>query len=117
MMAYKVCKYRLNANGTIPDFLLFGHSPMGMHGHYVVVDTDTAPPRDNVMIGIVKDGGAGDFTEIASKSDLQTYLASVSGDWREPDPTDADPDNTKAFDNAANAKVVWDRLDACNATL
>ena len=41
-MAYKVCKYRLNADGTIPDFLHFGHDPMGMHGVYVVVDSDTA---------------------------------------------------------------------------
>ena len=60
---------------------------MGMHGVYVVVDSSTASPRDNVMIGIVKDGGSGDFTEIASKDDLQTYLASVSGDWTDPDPT------------------------------
>ena len=69
------------------------------------------------MIGIVKDGGSGDFEEIASKSDLQTYLASVSGDWFDLDPTEDDPDNTKAFDNAAHAKRVWDALDACNATL
>ena len=47
-MAYKVCKYRLNADGTIPDFLHFGHDPMGMHGVYVVVDSDTDAPRDNV---------------------------------------------------------------------
>ena len=26
-------------------------------------------------------------------------------------------DKTKAFDNAAHSKVVWDALDACNATL
>ena len=90
---------------------------MGMHGVYVVVDSSTASHRDNVMIGIVKHGGSGDFTEIASKSDLQTYLASVSGDWTDPDPTEDDPDKTKAFDNAAHAKLVWDALDACNATL
>ena len=114
-MAYKVCKYRLNADGTIPDFLHFGHSPMGMHGVYVVVDSDTAAPRDNVMIGIVKDGGSGDFEEIASKEALQTYLTSVSGDWTDPDPDD--PDGTVAFDNAAHAQKVWDALDACNATL
>ena len=114
-MAYKVAKYRLNADGTIPDFLHFGHSPMGMHGVYVVVDSDTDAPRDNVMIGIVKDGGSGDFTEIASKNDLQTYLASVSGDWTDPDPDD--PEKTVAFYNAAHAKRVWDALDACNATL
>ena len=51
-MAYKVCKYRLNADGTIPDFLHFGHDPMGMHGVYVVVASDTEAPRDNVMIGL-----------------------------------------------------------------
>ncbi len=116
-MAYKVAKYRLNANGTIPDFLHFGHDPMGMHGIYGVFDADTAAPQDYVMIGIVKHDGSGDFTEIASKSDLQTYLASVSGNWTDPDPTEDDPDNTKAFDNAAHAKATWDLLDACNATL
>ena len=114
-MAYKVCKYRLNADGTIPDFLHFGHDPMGMHGVYVVVDSDTAAPRDNVMIGIVKDGGSGDFEEIKNKDDLQEYLTSVSGDWTDPDPDD--PDGTVAFDNAAHAQKVWDALDACNATL
>ena len=67
------------------------------------------------MIGIVKDGGSGDFEEIASKEALQTYLTSVSGDWTDPDPDD--PEKTVAFDNAAHAKRVWDALDACNATL
>ena len=81
----------------------------------MVVDSDTAAPRDNVMIGIVKDGGSGDFEEIASKEALQTYLTSVSGDWTDPDPDD--PEKTVAFDNAAHAKRVWDALDACNATL
>jgi len=116
-MAYRVCKYRLNANGSIPEFLHFGHDPMGMHGVYVVVDSSISAPRDNVMIGIVRDGGRGDFEEIASKSDLQTYLTSVSGDWTDPDPTEENPDNTKPFDNAAHATRVWDALDACNATL
>ena len=41
----------------------------------------------------------------------------MSGDWTDPDPTDDDPDKTKAFDNAAHATLVWDALDACNATL
>ena len=114
-MAYKVCKYRLNADGTIPDFLHFGHDPMGMHGVYVVVDSDTAAPRDNVMIGITVNNALGDFDEIRSKDDLQEYLTSVSKDWTDPDPDD--PEKTVAFDNAAHAKRVWDALDACNATL
>ena len=41
----------------------------------------------------------------------------MSGDWIDPDPTEDDPDNTKAFDNDAHAQLVWDTLDACNATL
>ena len=62
------------------------------------------------MVDLVKDGGSGNYKEITSKNDLQTYLASVSGD-------STDSDNTKAFDNAAHAKRVWDTLDTCNATL
>ena len=116
-MAYKVAKYRLNADGTIPDFIYFGHDPMGLHGVYVVMDSGTASPRDNVMVGIIADGGSGDFDEISSKDDLQTYLTSVSSNWTDPDPTEEDPNNTKAFDNAAHAQMVWDKLDACNATL
>ena len=69
------------------------------------------------MVGIIEDGGSGDFDEISSKDNLQTYLTSVSSNWTDPDPTEEDPDNTKAFDNAAHAQMVWDKLDACNATL
>ena len=118
-MAYKVCKYRLNADGTIPNFIYFGHDPMGMHGVYVVVDSDTDAPRDNVMIGIMDTDVsvmAGEPDEIIdTKDDLEKYLTSVSKDWTDPDPND--PEKTVAFDNAAHAKKVWDALDACNATL
>ena len=117
-MAYKVAKYRLNADGTIPDFVYCGHNPMSMHGVYVVIDINTPAPRDNVMIGIIDtdfSGMVGLYEVIDTKDDLEKYLTSVSKDWTDPDPDD--PEKTVAFDNAAHAKKVWDALDACNATL
>ena len=49
-MAYKVVKYRLTAEGTIPTFLKFG-VPQLTGGMFPVKDS-TASPRDHVMIGI-----------------------------------------------------------------
>ena len=53
-MAYKVVKYRLNSDGTIPTFLKFG-VPQGTGGMFPVKDS-TASPRDHVMLGIADDG-------------------------------------------------------------
>jgi hypothetical protein len=110
-MAYQCTKYRLTAEGTIPDFLYLGEDGVG--GVFVVADPATPSPRDNVMIGIVKDGATGDFEVIPTKADLQAYLTEVGADWTQPDPTN--PDNTLPFDPAAAATWVWDRLDALNA--
>ena len=76
-MAYKVVKYRLTAEGTIPTFLKFG-VPQGTGGMYPVKDS-TASPRDHVMLGIADDGAdiSGSEGEIASKDALTTYLTSV----------------------------------------
>jgi hypothetical protein len=110
-MAYQCTKYRLTAEGTIPDFLYLGEDGVG--GVYVVADPATPSPRDNVMIGIVKDGATGDFEVIPTKADLQAYLADVGADWTQPDPED--PNNTIPFDPVAAADWVWGRLDALNA--
>jgi hypothetical protein len=110
-MAYQCTKYRLTAEGTIPDFLYLGEDGVG--GVYVVADPATPSPRDNVMIGIVKDGATGDFEVIPTKADLQAYLAEVGADWTQPDPED--PNNTIPFDPVAAADWVWGRLDALNA--
>ena len=112
-MAYKVVKYRLEADGTIPTWLKFG-VPQGTGGMYPVADRDTAQPQDWIMIGIADDGAdiSGAIAEISSKSDLQTYLtnsANANG-WK-----DQDSDgNDVTFDAAAHATRVWNDLDTLN---
>ena len=115
-MAYKVVKYRLEADGTIPTWLKFG-VPQVTGGMYSVADSSTASPRDWIMIGIADDGAdiSGAIEEITSKSDLQTYLSNQAStnSWTDPDPDD--PDGTVAFDAAAHAQRVWDDLTELNS--
>ena len=112
-MAYKVVKYRLEADGTIPTWLKFG-VPQSTGGMYVVPDASTASPQDWIMVGIADDGAdiSGAIAEISSKSDLQTYLtnsANANG-WK-----DQDSDgNDVTFDAAAHATKVWNDLDTLN---
>lgn len=109
-MAYHCIKYRLTAEGTIPDFLYLGEDGVG--GVFVVPDPSVPSPRDNVMIGVSADGATGDFEVLATKADLQTYLTTVGSGWTQPDPNN--PDSTIPFDPAAAAEWVWLRLDALN---
>ena len=115
-MAHKVVKYRLDPDGTIPAWLMFG-VPQSTGGMYPVADPDTASPQDWIMIGISADGAdtSDAIGEITSKSDLQTYLAAQASanSWTDLDPDD--PDATTDFDAAAHAQRVWDDLDALNA--
>ena len=112
-MAYKVVKYRLEADGTIPTWLKFG-VPQGTGGMYPVPDADTASPQDWIMVGIADDGAdiSGAIAEISSKSDLQTYLtnsANANG-WK-----DQDSDgNDVTFNAASHATKVWNDLDTLN---
>jgi hypothetical protein len=112
-MAYKVVKYRLEADGTIPTWLKFG-VPQGTGGMYPVADAGTASPQDWIMIGIADDGAdiSGAIAEISSKSDLQTYLTNSANanDWK-----DQDSDgNDVTFDASAHATKVWNDLDTLN---
>ena len=112
-MAYKVVKYRLEADGTIPTWLKFGVS-QGTGGMYPVSDSSTASPQDWIMVGIADDGAdiSGAIAEISSKSDLQTYLtnsANANG-WK-----DLNSDGEEVtFDAAAHATKVWNDLDTLN---
>tara|TARA_R110002012_G_scaffold118311_1_gene266479 strand:- start:19 stop:369 length:351 start_codon:yes stop_codon:yes gene_type:complete len=114
-MAYKVVKYRLEADGTIPTWLKFG-VPQSTGGMYPVVDSSTSSPRDWIMVGIADDGAdiSGAIAEISSKSDLQTYLSdqATANSWTDPDPDDMDA--TVAFDAAAHASKVWNDLTTLN---
>jgi len=115
-MAHKVVKYRLESNGTIPTWLKFG-VPQSTGGMYAVADPSAIAPQDWIMIGISEDGAdiSDAIEEIASKTDLQTYLSTqaTANNWTDPDPNDLDA--TVAFDAAAHAQRVWDDLDALNA--
>ena len=112
-MAYKVVKYRLEADGTIPTWLKFG-VPQSTGGMYAVADAGTASPQDWIMVGIADDGAdiSDAIAEISSKSDLQTYLtnsANANG-WK-----DLNSDNEEVtFDAAAHATKVWNDLDTLN---
>ena len=112
-MPYKVVRYRLEANGTIPTWLKFG-VPQGTGGMYAVVDPSTASPRDNIMIGIADDGAdISDAVEhITSQSNLQTYLSTQASanNWTDRDAND----NDVSFDAAAYAARVWNDLNTLN---
>ena len=117
-MAHKVVKYRLESNGTIPTWLKFGVS-QSTGGMYPVADSGTASPQDWIMIGISDNGAdiSGAIEEITSKDNLQTYLAAQASanSWKDPAPTDEDPNATTDFDAAAHAQRDWNDLDALNA--
>ena len=111
-MAYKVVKYRLTAEGTIPTFLKFG-VPQGTGGMYPVKDS-TASPRDHVMIGIADDGAdiSGSEGEITSKDALTTYLTSVSSGqgWKQ-----MKADGTKEdFVPSTASTIIWNDLTTLN---
>jgi len=111
-MAYKVVKYRLESNGTIPTFLKFGVS-QGTGGMYPVKDS-TASPRDHVMLGIADDGAdiSSSEGEITSKDALTTYLTSVSSGqgWKQlkSDGTEED------FVPATASTIIWNDLTTLN---
>ena len=113
-MAHQMMKYRLTAEGTIPDFLYLGEDGVG--GVYGVADPSTPWPRDLVQVGITNDGATGDFEVIPTKADLLAYLTAVGANWTQPDPTQqAFPTAMIPFDPSAATDWAWGRLDALNA--
>lgn len=110
---YQMMKYRLTAEGTVPDFLYLGNDGVG--GVYGVDDPSTPWPRNLVQVGIAKPGATGDFSVIPSKADLQAYLTAVGANWVERDPANlGDPSATKPFDPVAATEWAWGRLNALN---
>jgi len=111
-MAYKVIKYRLTAEGTIPTFLKFG-VPQGTGGMYPVKDS-TASPRDHIMIGIADDGAdiSGSEGEITSKDNLTTYLTSISDGkgWKQT----ASDGSEEDFVPSTAATIIWKDLTTLN---
>ena len=91
-MAYPIIKYRLRADGRQPEYLA-GIST-GFSGE-CSTDTNVAgkiprwlSPQENVMLGLAvgpaDPAGLPNGCEgtIDTKSDLTTYITSISGDWK-----------------------------------
>ena len=113
-MAHQMMKYRLTANGTIPDFLYLGEDGVG--GVYGVIDPETPWPRNLIQVGITNDNASGDFEVISTKDDLLAYLTTVGANWTQPDPTQPGTlDATMPFDSSSATDWAWGRLDALNA--
>ena len=113
-MAHNVIKYRLTAEGRIPDFLYLGND--GVNGVYGVYDPNASWPRNLVQIGITKNDATGDFEIISTKADLLAYLSVIGANWVVQDP--ADTPNTKPaspFNPSAAADWVWGRFTTLNA--
>ena len=90
-MAYPIVKYRLRADGRVPEYLA-GIST-GFSGE-CSVDTNVAgkiprwlSPQENVMLGLAVGPAdpaglpSGCEGTIDTKSDLTTYITSISGSW------------------------------------
>ena len=106
-MAYKVVKYRLETDGTIPTWLTVG-------GRYITPDNSKSSPQDWVMIGISNDNVEiptdSKVGEIASKDDLITYLTSISDGWTQP----ASDGSEEEFVPTTAAEIIWNELDTLN---
>jgi len=113
-MTYKVVKYRLELDGTIPTWLKSDVSQL-TGGMYPVFVADAAKFQDWIMIGIADDGAdiSSAIGEISSKSELQTYLtfSAITEGWKD---LDSDDEKVK-FDAAAHATRVWNDLDTLNS--
>ena len=112
-MAYKVVKYRLTAEGTIPTFLKFGVSQV-TGGMYPVKDNSTASPRDNIFLGIADDDAdiSGSEGEISSKDALITYLTDMNNamKWEQINAKG----ESEAFVPETHATKIWNDLTTLN---
>ena len=87
-------KYRLNPDGTVPNFLCL--RPEGVGGMYGVASPGETQHDDTIFVGLSESGATGNFEIIPTKDDLKIYLESISADWA-------------YFDPIAEAQWVWDR--------
>ena len=112
-MAYKVVKYRLTAERTIPTFLKFGVLQV-TGGMYPVKDNSTASPRDNIFLGIADDDAdiSGSEGEISSKDALITYLTDMNNamKWKQINAEGESED----FVPETHATKIWNDLTTLN---
>lgn len=120
-MAHHAIKYRLTADGTIPNFVSTG--PDAPNGLYPVDDPNTAWPRNLVLIGISNGDDVGDAEIVATQQDLVNYLTAVGQGWGEysgNDPSSDEPpsyssENFTPFDAVKSAADFWSALDRMNS--
>lgn len=112
-MAHHCIKYRLNSDGTVPSLLCL--HPEGVGGTYgVYTPGGTTQHDDTVFVGLSENDDFAPAKEVATQTDLETYLAEIGADWTQLDPND--PTVSVPFDPAAAAAWVWGRLEALNAS-
>lgn len=93
-------KYRLNPDGTVPNFLCL--HPEGVGGMYGVASPGETQHDDTIFVGLSESGMTGDFEIIPTQQELQNYLSVIGANWKD-------------FDPAAQAQWVWDRKTALDA--
>lgn len=106
-MAKQLVRYRLNADGTVPDFLYLGAG--GFSGLYGVADAKPWP-RDLVQVGMTDTTATGDFEVFPTKQSFLEYLISVGADWQQR----AEDGTLEPFNPNAAADWAWGMLDALN---
>jgi len=111
-MAHKLVKYRLNEDGTIPDFVLHGDHTNGVQGFFYVHDDTVPPPQDGVMLCITVDNPTGTFEEIENYEALLEYMTEMSSGrttLRRDDYVEVE------YDPTADSQWVWNRLQVINS--
>jgi hypothetical protein len=115
-MAHQCIKYRLTAQGSVPDFICSHEESLS--GMYAV-DTEThQPPQELLLVGISEKDATGDFEVILTKEDLQSYLTVVGADWVTLDYASSITEEypaKKPFNAVAATDFFWGKLDALNA--
>lgn len=88
----KIITYTLEADGTVPVYIL--------DGGYFPTPSGQASPRDWTLVGVSTDAAPGEgFFDAAA---IETYLVSIGGEsWTNPDGS--------PVDLAAQAAAMWER--------
>jgi len=87
-ITHQIIQYRLNPDGTVPEFLC----KEGMGGIFLKYDPTTPSPQDHIMFGLshypVTVDTPGIVGILTTKAQVSTYLTEVLDGATEPDPED-----------------------------
>lgn len=105
-ITHQMIQYRLNPDGTVPDFLFKGNDGIG--GVFLKIDPTNPPPQDNIMFGLseypVTTDTPGIVGILTTKTELTAYLNEVLQGSTEPNPED--PEGAPITVDIA-AKIEW----------